>query len=310
MARGRVWWSMTLSGVPCLVLDSRSADNRYGDTDLDYVFPRNYLRYFEPLTRGVEMLAVIREPAQHGLGRNAYVGLAFLRQAPAPAERPDWFRVQYEGGLQPLSRPVPLTAEGDVPFEARLRGLPRTGRGASLRGHSVRPVAFSDLLTILSVAGDAVAAAPTSNDQDTPERERVTAQRLKRDAQFRTRVLPAYQYRCAVTQVGYRDFQRAPFGGLVEAAHFRPVGAGHQGRDDVRNGVALTPTVHRLFDGGVLAFEYVGEALLLRVSQDTGSFDLMGLRLVDGASISLPSDPDVRPDPAVVNYHRRVIWRP
>lgn len=127
---------------------------------------------------------------------------------------------------------------------------------------------------------------------------------------FKKMVLQAYDYRCAVTGVGYTDYIHAPFGGLVEAAHVRPVGGSHQGGDDVTNGVSLSPMVHRLFDADMLTFEYRNAGLALRISSRTWNLVLDGLGLVDGQPVSLPQDPRRWPSKAAVDYHRRQIWRP
>lgn len=71
-----------------------------------------------------------------------------------------------------------------------------------------------------------------------PERIRVVSEvsRLSRDSSFRRKVMHAYDRRCAVTRMQLR---------LVEAAHILPVGA-EGSSDDVRNGLCLSPTYHRV----------------------------------------------------------------
>src|ERR1700674_5816266 len=68
------------------------------------------------------------------------------------------------------------------------------------------------------------------------ERQRVVTEmrRWSREAGFRQRVLFAYGNRCAVTRVQLR---------LVDAAHILPVGV-RGSIDQVRNGIALSPTYH------------------------------------------------------------------
>lgn len=69
-----------------------------------------------------------------------------------------------------------------------------------------------------------------------------TISRVSRDVNFREKVLCAYGHRCAVTRIQLR---------LVEAAHILPV-ASPLSIDDVRNGIALSPTYHRAFDFGLI----------------------------------------------------------
>ena len=81
--------------------------------------------------------------------------------------------------------------------------------------------------------------------------------RTVRDRVFRTRVLKAYDRRCAFT-----GFQFINGGGRaeVEAAHIKSVEA--KGPDVVQNGVALSGTVHWMFDRGLLAVADNSEILL------------------------------------------------
>lgn len=89
----------------------------------------------------------------------------------------------------------------------------------------------------------------------TAERRRLvhTVSRMSRAANFRQQVLHAYGQRCAVTRMQLR---------LVDAAHILPVAAADS-VDDVRNGIALSPTYHRAFDSGLI---FLDEAYTMRVS--------------------------------------------
>ena len=65
-----------------LVLDSFAGSN-YADSPDSYEFPPQYLTFFEPLTRGEPVVAVIYEPrGDRNEGRMAYVGWATLASAP------------------------------------------------------------------------------------------------------------------------------------------------------------------------------------------------------------------------------------
>jgi len=80
-----------------------------------------------------------------------------------------------------------------------------------------------------------------SLNQDRQRIVRVVS-RLSRLGCFRMQVLCAYEQRCAVTRTQLR---------LVDAAHILPVGTPGS-IDDVRNGIALSPTYHRAYDNGLL----------------------------------------------------------
>ncbi len=129
-----------------------------------------------------------------------------------------------------------------------------------------------------------------------PTRRRLvhTVSRLSRSASFRREVLGAYDHRCAVTGIQLR---------LVDAAHILPVGA-EGSVDDVRNGVALSPTFHRAFDRGVI---YLDEDLEMRPNNlVVTKLKLQGLsdgvdQLISSLGpLHLPSDQQRWPDKAFI----------
>jgi putative restriction endonuclease len=100
----------------------------------------------------------------------------------------------------------------------------------------------------------------------------------------------AYGQRCAVTRIQLR---------LVDAAHILPVGA-PTSVDDVRNGIALSPTFHRAYDNGLI---FLDESYTMRVNPQKeaalAALDLTGglteLRASLGR-IHLPADKRQWPD--------------
>ncbi|MDI7268102.1 MAG: HNH endonuclease [Myxococcota bacterium] len=127
-----------------------------------------------------------------------------------------------------------------------------------------------------------------------------TITRLSRLGSFRQQVLTAYGHRCAVTGVQLR---------LVDAAHVLPVGAPGSA-DDVRNGIALSPTYHRAFDADLiyLAESYemlinpARERLLAAAALDGG---VVAFREPLGKRIMLPPDPRQRPDASFIRRGNR-----
>lgn len=69
-----------------------------------------------------------------------------------------------------------------------------------------------------------------------------TISRLARAANFRDKVVSAYEQQCAVTRLQFK---------LIDAAHIYPVGA-EGSSDSVRNGLCLSPTYHRAFDQALI----------------------------------------------------------
>jgi putative restriction endonuclease len=119
------------------------------------------------------------------------------------------------------------------------------------------------------------------------ERQRIvaTVSRLARDADFRRKVIVAYDRKCAVTGLQLR---------LVDAAHIIPIGA-EGSSDEVTNGLSLSPTYHRAYDRGLIVLDesYVmhinkrKERELIRLQLNGG---LAEFKAPLGYQIILPAD--------------------
>lgn len=126
-----------------------------------------------------------------------------------------------------------------------------------------------------------------------------TAARLSRAANFKKQILGAYDNRCAVTRLQLR---------LVDAAHIHPVGAPGS-IDHVRNGLALSPTIHRAYDNRLI---YLDEEYNIRVNPEKEA-QLKNLNLDAGLSafksmlgkIHLPHDKRQWPDPEWIKKANR-----
>lgn len=86
--------------------------------------------------------------------------------------------------------------------------------------------------------------------------------RKGRDSRFKSDVLGGYYFTCALT--GYRlDTETTS---LVQAAHIHQHAV--SGNDDPRNGLALTPDAHWMFDQGLWTAVPKGDDLLVHVATD------------------------------------------
>ena len=137
-------------------------------------------------------------------------------------------------------------------------------------------------------------------DADRATRHAWVEQRLGQGT-FRTRVTEAYGRRCAVT--GERTLP------VLEAAHIRPYA--QQGPNRVDNGLLLRSDLHRLFDRGLVTIEperltfHVSERIRDEYSNGRVYYELEGRPLV-----VLPERLEQRPNPAFLEHHRSVIFRP
>lgn len=136
------------------------------------------------------------------------------------------------------------------------------------------------------------------------------AQRMLRDAplalaviryrnpRFRENVLRAYEHQCAAT--GFRAALGGSYFGC-EAAHVR--WHAYDGPDDVSNGIALEPTMHKLFDAG--AWTLTDDRRILVSGEFTGSDRALSLlRNLHGRPLKdpLPGEPPVSRE--FIRWHR------
>ncbi len=129
--------------------------------------------------------------------------------------------------------------------------------------------------------------------------EQMLVNRKIRDANFRLQVCRAHDDRCAIT--GLRIING---GGRseVQAAHIRPVAAG--GPDVVQNGLALSATVHWLFDRHLISID---PEYRLLVSHNRVPSELRSLFRPDHEGLHLPKDRRQLPHPAFLAHHRDIF---
>ncbi|MGR3276927.1 phosphorothioated DNA-binding restriction endonuclease [Acaryochloris marina NIES-2412] len=119
-----------------------------------------------------------------------------------------------------------------------------------------------------------------------------------RDPKFRQSVLRAYEHRCAVT--GFRAALGGSFVGC-EAAHVR--WHAYNGPDLVSNGIALEPTIHKLFDVG--AWTLTDDRRILVSREFTGSDSAVEkVRSLHGRAIRDPLQGEPKIEVEFIRWHR------
>jgi putative restriction endonuclease len=208
---------------------------------------------------------------------------------------------------------VPFQVGGDYPERSVLN---EAGRVSGRAQAAVRTIPIADFNRIIALGLDthdellprtgaevglaAVAEehAPYAFEQD---RVQMLTLRTVRDRVFRSRVLKAYDRRCAFT-----GFQFINGGGRaeVEAAHIKSVEA--KGPDVVQNGLALSGTVHWMFDRGLLSIADDASILLSNHINDVD-----GVRKILNASrrARLPERVADRPDRQFLAWHREHCFK-
>jgi putative restriction endonuclease len=128
------------------------------------------------------------------------------------------------------------------------------------------------------------------------------SQRKGRDSRFKSEVLGGYHYTCALT--GYRlDTETSC---LVQAAHIHQ--HARSGNDDPRNGLALTPDAHWMFDAGLWTAEPKGDQFLIRVAKGRFQEDSVDGRTLlgrEGKVLVFDSRARLRPGVEFLGWHVR-----
>lgn len=279
--------------------------------ELRYHFPRSYLRqveasvsdwivYYEPRRTSGEL-------SSRG-GRQAYFATARVSSIQPDPNIPDHFYAFVEDYLE-FDEPVPFR-DGDFFYESGLqRADGETNKGAF--GRAVRNVPDNefDLITragfaeIMKPQESATALSPGLAEEQA-EFERPVVERLVarpfRDAAFKTAVRTAYGETCAITGLKIINGGGRP---EVQAAHIRPVAS--CGPDSVRNGLALSGTVHWMFDRGLLSLD---EDYTILMAKDRVPEPVRRLINADGR-IRLPDRPEFRPHPQFLEFHRENVFK-
>lgn len=272
-----------------------------------YRFPE---RWMANASKIVGNWIIYQEPRRAG-HRGYYAVAKFEKIVPDPANEGMYLGLIEPGSYLEFGRDVPFQLDGRAVERGLLNPDGRLNNGRAIQ--SVRPISNEDFNRIVGLGLiDEDELLPRVDDQEpVPDRlheERVEwegpidratmlVSRTVRNRQFRKRVLDVYDCRCALT-----GMKLINGGGRAEAqaAHIMSVEAG--GPDVVTNGIALSGTVHWMFDRGLISLSDEGEILLSRKINDVEGVS----KLVYGdRKARLPASNAHRPHARYLEWHRR-----
>ena len=285
------------------------ADSIYED-DLDtvYDFPKAYLKAVEA---AVGDWVIYYEPAK--AGPRGYFAVAKIGGVIAKPGVADRYLALIEGrSFLFFDREVPRLVDGR-PLEASLTTAEGTVRKGGAQQLAVRRLSEADFARIVNlglpqdleaIEARRYAAAPSGADDppglfERPVLERLT-RRAYRDVAFRRKVREAYDHRCAISGLDLRNGGGRP---EVAAAHIIPVD--RNGSDSVRNGLALSGTLHWMFDRGLLS---VAEDFTILVSRNKVPADVVKRLIVPDGKLRRPRDMRNWPHPANLKWHRENVY--
>ncbi|THK35618.1 restriction endonuclease [Ensifer sp. MPMI2T] len=289
-----------------------------------YHFPRTYLRQVEAARGDWIVYYEPRRPSSDLMktgGRQAYFATARIADIIPDPSKPDHFYALIEDFL-PFDHAIPFK-EADHYYESGLRKADgSTNKGAFGRAVRNIPEAEYDLILTAGFAHvlgqrDRERAAPDPVEEarigfghnpqmpyeaDSIDRRLITQvlQRPFRDRAFSAAIKTAYHDTCAVT-----GLKLINGGGRseVQAAHIRPVARG--GPDSVRNGLALSGTLHWMFDRGLISVDDDYSLLIA----GGGVPDTITRLINPERRLLVPARPDERPHSQFLQYHREQVFK-
>jgi putative restriction endonuclease len=297
--------------------------------EVRYHFPKSYLNQ---VRQAVGDWIVYYEPRRStgdvssSGGRQVYFATARVARIYDDFSLPDHFYAEVEQYL-PFVTPVPFK-EGTQYYETSLKKEDgSTNKGAF--GRAVRIITDDEYDAIWQagfahVLGLQERLRPDPDPPEQPispgkgfdeaqkpyevyepfEQDRKIVEQLVsrpfRDKAFSSAVKGAYHDTCAIT--GLKIING---GGRseVQAAHIKPVAL--RGPDSVRNGVALSGTIHWMFDRGLISIDE-DYSILLAKDRVPDTVE----RLIAGRPrLILPERQDLRPHPKFLAFHRQEIFK-
>lgn len=284
-----------------------------------YHFPNSYL------SRVAKTVGdwVIFYQGRRGGEMGYYAVQRVERVVPDPANPTHSFAILDRGSLLDFERFVPRFRPNDTPYET---GLP-VSRGNNTS--AVRLISDADFAAIISeglreleqpdslprigplptgIMPNVPLHASQFDDAATPfihqhyqDRTMVLSSRALRDRAFARQVKVAYAGRCAMSGLELRNGGGRP---EVEAAHIIPVE--QRGPDTVRNGIALSGTVHWMFDRGLVS---VDDNYDLLIAKNSVAAEVADRLLVADRKLIVPANAALAPHQAYLHWHRQNCFK-
>ncbi len=286
------------------------SDSIYDDSPAErYQFPSQYLKRVSTCIGG---WVIYYEPSKV-VNTRGYFAVAKVEDVVSDPTSKDMYLALIEAGSYlDFANPVPFNG----PLGIIERGVLNDQGKVSGRAQSaVRPLSPSDFNRIvdLGLAEKEHFLPRVGNPTNTMvqeeqmpyevDRARTSklGSRLVRDSVFRRRIVTAYDSRCAITGL---KFINGGGRAEVEAAHIKPVDKG--GPDVVNNGIALSGTVHWMFDRGLISLTDNLDIMISRQGNDPDAIRALVNKNGKALPPTLARD---RPHPHFLEWHRKNCFK-
>jgi putative restriction endonuclease len=289
------------------------SDSIYDDSPAErYQFPSQYLGRVQSC---VGDWIIYYEPRKVAETRGYFAVAKIERVIPDPVTPSMYFALIEPRSYLDFVNPVPFSDASGVVEQGVLNEQGRiSGRAQS----AVRPISPSDFNRIVALGlNESEPLLPRVGEELLPlglreeqtpfefeqsrDRMSFTVSRIVRDRIFRRIVLRAYSERCAISGLKLINGSgRAE----VAAAHIRPVEA--NGADIISNGIALSGTVHWMFDRGLLS---LSDDLQILISRQTNDPESIRTLINKSRYAFAPQRSFERPHPGFLRWHREHCFK-
>jgi putative restriction endonuclease len=290
------------------------SDSIYDDSPAErYQFPSQYLGRVQSC---VGDWIIYYEPRKVADTRGYFAMAKIERVIPDPGVPGMYLALIEPGSYLDFVKPVPFSDAAGAVIEQGV--LNEQGRISGRAQSAVRPISEGDFKRIVGLGlNESEPVLPRIGEEHAPlgfrenqvpfefdqsrDRMSFTVSRIVRDRIFRRTVLRAYSERCAISGLRLINGKgRAE----VAAAHIRPVE--ENGPDIVSNGIALSGTVHWMFDRGLLSLSDDLQILVSRQANDPESIRVLINK--NGYALS-PQRSSERPHPHFLQWHREHCFK-
>jgi len=272
-----------------------------------YRFPPRWMNNALKLEGG---WIIYQEPRR--AGQRGYYAVAMMdRIVPDPTQEGMHLALIKPGSYLEFGRDVPFQLDGRAVERGLLDIEGKLNNGRAIQ--SIRVISDCDFNRIIELGlieetdllprvDEGEIIAPELHDEYAEwsgpiDRTTMLVNRTVRDRQFRKRVLDVYECQCAL--IGMKLING---GGRAEAqaAHIMSVEAG--GPDMITNGIALSGTMHWMFDRGLISLSDDGDILLSHKINDIESINKI---IYSDRKARIPVSAAFRPHPRYLEWHRR-----
>ncbi|OWU86091.1 hypothetical protein ATO6_04315 [Oceanicola sp. 22II-s10i] len=276
-----------------------------------YNFPKIYLSRVKETVGDWVVLYESRKGAFGYVGVQKVIGIE-----PDPVRFDHYYAVIEPGSLMDFEHIVPRETPFGIAYEKSLRGADGRATSGGQNVSAVRLLSDPEFAAIVDAGLAAIAGPDAMPRTDRPgleeaqtdysvaplsgDRRRILASRSYRDQSFERKAKAAYGGRCAISGLSLRNGGGRP---EVQAAHIRPVK--NNGPDTINNGIALSGTLHWMFDRGLIS---VAEDMTILVSHNKVDPETARRLIHPGQKLMAPPNLRHHPHPDYLRFHREQVF--